>query len=458
MCRELDALRQSIADYSQAFDARSLTPDQAADVVRTCSRIKASVSAVESMAAAVMAEGESYKAEGHRGPDHQLGRQTGMSPAQARRALATGRRMINQPDVAAAALSGDLSPEQAAAVSAGVEANPSKAQELLEMAGEMSLGELHEAVAKVKADSVDLERRRRAIHEARRLNRFTDLEGVYHANLTGNPEDGMTIAQVITEIRRRLSINRRQLGIANQTMATLDYDAMMTLFNLAYGKGSEIGIDELLEAGLFPQLHQSPRAAAVPSEPLPLPDEDPPAPPAGGPANKKHPGRPTQVIVRVDYDTLLRGYPREGEVCDAPGFGPVPVSLIHDLMGCGATRLAVALTKGRELRGVYLDRRHPNEYQKAALDFLYPVCAVKGCNTRAGMQADHREDWHKTHYTVLDLLDYLCWHHHNLKTRQGWGLVAGQGKRDFVPPTDRRHPRFAPGAGRPPPGHSPEAA
>jgi hypothetical protein len=110
-------------------------------------------------------------------------------------------------------------------------------------------------------------------------------------------------------------------------------------------------------------------------------------------------------------------------------------------MASGQGRLAAVLTKGRELRGVYLDRRHPNEYQKTALDFLYPVCAVKGCNTRAGLQADHRVDWAKTHYTVIDLLDHLCWHHHNLKTTEGWALVDGHGKRDFVPPTDPRHPR-----------------
>ncbi len=111
MCRELDALRQSIADYSKAFDARSLTPAQARQVVTACSRIKASISSVESMAAAVMAEGGSHKPEGYRSPDEQLARQTGMSPTQARRVLTTGRRMLEQPEVAAAALSGQLSPE-----------------------------------------------------------------------------------------------------------------------------------------------------------------------------------------------------------------------------------------------------------------------------------------------------------------------------------------------------------
>jgi hypothetical protein len=42
---------------------------------------------------------------------------------------------------------------------------------------------------------------------------------------------------------------------------------------------------------------------------------------------------------------------------------------------------------------------------------------------------------------VFDLLDRLCTHHHDLKSIEGWGLVAGRGKRRFVPPDDPRHPR-----------------
>lgn len=55
-------------------------------------------------------------------------------------------------------------------------------------------------------------------------------------------------------------------------------------------------------------------------------------------------------------------------------------------------------------------------------------------------------DWAKSHLTVFDLLDRLCTHHHDRKRLDGWGLVAGSGKRAFVPPDDPRHPPW-PGAG-----------
>ncbi|MGH9125348.1 MAG: hypothetical protein ACRDZ8_11570, partial [Acidimicrobiales bacterium] len=49
--------------------------------------------------------------------------------------------------------------------------------------------------------------------------------------------------------------------------------------------------------------------------------------------------------------------------------------------------------------------------------------------------------WADTHITLLEWLDLLCTHHHRLKTIYGWALIAGTGKRAFVPPDDPRHPR-----------------
>jgi hypothetical protein len=103
--------------------------------------------------------------------------------------------------------------------------------------------------------------------------------------------------------------------------------------------------------------------------------------------------------------------------------------------------------------------RVPTAAQKAALLWMNPTCSVLGC-TRARLENDHREPWAVTRHTRLDELDPLCGFHHHLKTRLGWALIAGTGKRAFVAPDDPRHPtyRTPPAAarprpaGRPPPG------
>jgi hypothetical protein len=146
--------------------------------------------------------------------------------------------------------------------------------------------------------------------------------------------------------------------------------------------------------------------------------------------------------VRVDFDTLLRGYPTEGETCELVGFGPVAVSAVQEMIESGALLAAVA-TKGTDLTNVVHLRRRPTALMETALEWLYPTCAVQGCGQVARLQRDHRLDWSRTKVTLLNGLDLLCSFHHGLKTRDNWALVDGKGKRAFVPPENPRHPNYA---------------
>lgn len=467
MCQELRSLRQSMAVLAGRFDARSLTPGQAAGVVGLCARIEASAASIKALAAARAAEGKEWERHGYRSASEHLADQAGMSPVAARRALETGKRMAGQPEVARAALAGELSLEQAGAVSDGVAADPAKAGELIEKAKHSSLPELNDEVAKVKADSADLESRRRERHAKRSLRRWTDRDGAFNARLYGHPEDGALLWRVLDPIRRRLIMLRREAGAANETLDALDYDALMAMAAVALGKDGEMSFADLLGLGLFPQSRptnpaRTPRSGdgtggsgGEPGE-VTRPAGDPnhtgatdstePAgvtepPPPKSRRVKKLAGSAIRVMIRVDLDALLRGVPLEGELCEIAGYGPVPVSVIEDLIATESPFIIGLLTKAQALTGVYHHGRHPNAYQRSALDFLHPTCAVEGCSSRAGLQYDHREDFSKTRITAFDLLDRLCRHHHDRKTRQGWALVEGRGKRPFVAPGDPRHPR-----------------
>jgi hypothetical protein len=93
----------------------------------------------------------------------------------------------------------------------------------------------------------------------------------------------------------------------------------------------------------------------------------------------------------------------------------------------------------------------PTAAQRTALEWLYPRCANEGCGALSRLEFDHRRDWAETHLTLVDLMDRLCDHDHRLKTREGWALVAGRGRRTFVPRDDPRHPRHRADAERSPP-------
>ena len=257
MCRALRAVRQSMVSYAGRFDAAVLTGVQASEVVGLCAQIEASAAAVKALAAARAAEAKSWQQAGYRSAAEQLALEAGMSPSAAKRVLETGRRLAAQPEVAAAALAGQLSMEQAEAVSDGVAADATKAAELIDKAKRSSLPELNEEVAKIKAAATDQEKRRRDRHTKRSLRRWADRDGALHAHLYGHPEDGAGLWRMLDPIRRRLNILRRQSGAANETLDALDYDALMTMAAVAVGKHAELDLADLIELGLFPQHHPS---------------------------------------------------------------------------------------------------------------------------------------------------------------------------------------------------------
>jgi hypothetical protein len=154
-------------------------------------------------------------------------------------------------------------------------------------------------------------------------------------------------------------------------------------------------------------------------------------------------GAPVKLLVRVDLETLMRGFPVAGETCELVGYGPISVAAVKELIRDGDPFVAAILCKGKQVVGVAHHGRSPNAWQRSALEWLYPTCAVKGCPAPGEhLEIDHRVDWAATHITLLEWLDGLCTHHHDLKTRYNWALVEGFGKRAFVPPTDPRHPQY----------------
>ena len=224
-------------------------------------------------------------------------------------------------------------------------------------------------MAKVKAARSDQEQRRRDRHAKRSLRHWTDRDGAWHAHLYGHPDHGASLWRMLDPIRRRLNIMRRQSGAAHESLDALDYDAVMTMAAIATGHDGELSLADLVELGLFPQLDTPPLAGrpAPPSTPAADPDLFTPADPddpaqaadgdrtattaAAAPASKqgrrpkKLAGSPLRVMIRVDFDALLRGVALEGELCEIAGYGPVPVSLVEDLLATKNPFIIGILTK-----------------------------------------------------------------------------------------------------------------
>ena len=392
----LSELREVMDEYAARFDAARLAGEDAARVVGDAAAIEKMAATVKALAAARVAETSVWKRDGDLSPAHHLARTTGTPVGQARDALESARRMSGLPAVDAAARRGELSAQQVAVITDAAAADPSSEARLVDQARRGSYGELRDECARTKANVTDLEERRRRIHRQRYLRTWRDIEGAALLQLRDNPEVVAGIMATVEPIRDELFAHARHDGRAERLEAHTA-DALAELARRADRTNTTSG--------------RSRRA---------------------------------KLLVRVDLPRLL-GYPAvsDDEVCEIAGYGPVAPSAIRDLLDTEDPFLAAVVTNGKAVLGVAHLGRRPNAHQHTALEWLYPTCAVEGCNAVAFLETDHREDWSKTHVTVFDLADRHCGHHHYLKTTQNWSLVQGTGKRAFVPPHDPRHPRNA---------------
>jgi hypothetical protein len=146
-------------------------------------------------------------------------------------------------------------------------------------------------------------------------------------------------------------------------------------------------------------------------------------------------------LIRVDLTALLKGGVGDGELCEIAGVGPISVQAARELLGESILKLVI--TRGVDVLSVTHLGRGPNVAQQIALLWANPVCCVQGCNRVRRLEWDHRQPWAQVRQTVLANLDGPCEFHHARKTRDGWELVQGTGRRPMVPPSDPRHPRRA---------------
>ena len=304
-------------------------------------------------------------------------------------------------------------------------------------ASRASLPELREECARVKAAAdPDPDATHRRLHRSRRLRRYTDPEGAWTLVAKGTPQAGAVINTaldpIIDEIFRAARRDGRQ-----EPHDAYAFDALLVMANRACGVS--VTIEERIEPGDAQGQGSVADTATVDSMLTAPPEPRSEQRIVTGPPRWLNPRY--LALLRVDVEALRRGAVSGGELCEITGVGPVPVGRARELLGEAVLKLVI--TRGVDVCNVTHLGRGPTAAQKVALAWTGPGCAAEGC-FRTRIEYDHREDWRKTRHTRLDELDPLCTYHHDLKTRLGWALVSGHGKRALVPPDDSRHPRHPP--------------
>lgn len=404
------ALRQQVADYAADFDPSACTVAQCQEVLDEAAAIERMAAAVKARAAARVAASGAWRDDGGRSAAHDLAAKTGTTVGAARETLEAGAALSEMPALAKAASRGELSMTQTSSIASVGAVAPDLVPELIDRARETTVAELREECARsLAARQPDPEAARTRIRNERSLRTWADPSGARVLQLKDAPD---VIAGVLVDIapaREALYAQARERGEHLRPEA-LDADALVATVRAGRDGNASTKTDA---AGSTTPPHKcAPRA---------------------------------KLLIRVDFDALLRGYPIDGEVSEIAGYGPVAVSAVREILESGDAFVAGIVTNGQQVVGVAHYGRKALAHQATALEWINPTCAVDGCTQHARLETDHRDPWARTKLTLLDLLDRLCDHHHALKTLHDWALVAGHGKRAFVPPTHPRHPNKARG-------------
>ena len=439
-----------LAGIVDGLDPDAVSGPAATDLWAALDRVERLAAAGKTLLTRRVADTHCPDRSGARSAAELLARRGGGTVRAARDALDTSERLRELPQVEAAVRRGHLSAAQAAAVSAAAAAaaDPTTEQRLVELAATASLPELREECARVSAAAdADPEATNQRLHRGRRLRRFTGPDGAWTLIATGTPQAGAAINTALDPVIDQIFRTARRDG-RHEPHEAYAFDALLAMAERAC-RTSVAAADP---AGTVHRLDQRSDAPAPPVTDNHLIAATPPG--ALAPVSTTAPGRVNPrylALLRIDVEALRRGGVAGGELCEIAGVGPVPVSVAQQLLGEAVLKLVI--TRGVDVAHVTHLGRGPTAAQRVALAWTSPGCTVEGC-PRTRIEYDHREDWKDTRHTRLDELDPLCEFHHDLRTRHGWALVPGHGKRAIVPPDDPRHPRHQRHSRRRPDRHS----
>lgn len=328
------------------------------------------------------------RASGARDSAEFVAEAAGTSVGAARDAIATSKRLAEQRDTDAALRRGELSEEQAKAVSDATAADPDAEQQLLNAAKTQSVRELKRRCAETKANAhPDDAARREAIRRNRTCRTWTDREGGWNLSMRHLPEVGAEIEALLAPYAHARFEAGRKAG-QHESRDAYRADGMLDL-----ARASVHG---------------------------------------GGPRPKGARRADTKVFVHIDLDTLQRGHTVPGSTCRIDGVGPVDVAFVRSLLG---EAFVVALVEDAvDVRSIVHLGRQVTAHQRSALEARGYQCEVPGCGVTWGLEIEHVRDYALTGVTTLDDLAWNCHHHHEQKTHHGYRLTGTPGNRIWTAP------------------------
>lgn len=388
MFERIESLENSLREMVNQLDPDLLRPVDAAVLFQSFSRMQKLCSGAAMRLSPRAADAGVWKRDGDQSPADWISKQTGTSVSNAASLLETGRRLADLPTCDDAVRKGEISQRQAEEIASAAIADPQAQSELIDSAKTDGFAGLKLRCAKVRAAACpDDKARNEQIRRNRYLRYFSDEMGAFCLQGRFTPQAGAVLISALEPYKEQIIAEARKARRKER------HEAYMA--------------DALVSMALDTT--------------------------SSGPDSSRRRGPGAMMHITVDHSALMRGHTVNGEVCEIPGIGPIPVATAEAL--ATDAFLSVIVTEGADIRAICRSGRHIPAAIRTALESRDPVCVVPGCEKRHGLQIDHIKEFAKEGPTAMDNLARLCPWHHYLKTHQCYRLTGGPGSWSFDPPT-----------------------
>ncbi|MDQ4130433.1 MAG: HNH endonuclease [Actinomycetota bacterium] len=320
-----------------------------------------------------------YRARGYHSGTAWLAKTMGTSPRQAAARIDTANAVEGLAATQEAFAAGRISEAQAAEVAKAAAADPSAEAGLLEVAEQADWRSLKDRARRVRLNAeVDREALHARQRHAREVTHWVDDEGMVAGRFRLPPEVGVPLVNRLDSETDREYKRAWQQG-GRESRAAYAADALVKLLSDASGR----------------------------------------------------PSTRADVVVVVDLEALRRAHVEDGERCQIPGEGPLPVAVARRV--ATDAFLKSVLVDGCEIKKVKHFGRHiPTEVRTAlelgpAPDLDGAVCVKDGCGHRDGLEFDHKDPRANRGPTAYHNLEPRCRPDHREKTQRdrAAGLLFG---------------------------------
>lgn len=408
-----------LESFVSAFEPGRYSGEDAAVLVDRFARGEHLCATGKALSARRAAETELFRQDGHRSAAEWLAGKTGESLGAAAGSLRLADQMEHHRGLGDALRSGELSQTRARQVADVLQVDPHSEDELVEAAKDPNETnrQLADRCLRAKAKARSAEDDHAAyerIRAARYLRHYTDRDGAFRLEGLFTPDAGAKVLAALKPTGTVLFDEARKQGRRERPEA-YEADALVALVT-----------------GERPP---RPEASTGPGEPRS-------GTTGGSKAGSGETGsdcRPTgfpppaSVHLRVDLAALRRGHLDDGERCEIPGVGPVPLETAREVLGDAIVHLVI--TQGADVASITSVGRTIRAPVRRAVIERDQTCVIPGCDVRDGLEIDHRIiPVVENGEAALWNLARLCHHHHYLRHHKGFRLEGGPGDWRWLPP------------------------